>query len=438
MIRVNIKTGLGSLLAGLLVSTGAMAEVTAQITAITNAKVHTMGPQGVIDGATILIENGKIRQVGAGIDVPSGAVTIDANGRPVTPGIFDANSYFGVVEVSLVEQTVDLFQSGDRFTAAFELSEAINPRSTLIPINRIEGVTRAMVAPDANFVPELVMTPIKGLGTVIQLGSTSDYIVAKNAALYVKMGESGASLSGGSRGNNVLWLREALMDARDYAANRTDYDQGERREYSVGKLDLEALLGVLNGRRPLVAQANRASDIEVALRLADEFGIRLVILGGSEAWIVADKLAEARVPVILNPLENLPTTFEQIGATLENAARLNKAGVDIAFSTGDSHNARNLKQAAGVAVANGLPYDAALAAMTVTPARIFGLSGNYGTVEPGKEADLVIWSGDPLEVTTFADAVYIRGAAIPMVSRSTLLFERYKELDGDLPPAYRN
>lgn len=432
MSRINMGAVAIFLLAGSLPGAAAGAETTA----ITGAKVYTMGPQGVIEDATIVIENGRISQVGANAQVPAGAEIIDAGGRPVTPGIFDANSYFGVAEVSLVEETVDLFQSGDRYTASFELSEAINPRSTLIPINRIEGVTRAMVAPDANFMPELYTTPITGLGTVIQLGSTSDYVVAKNAALFVKMGETGAALSGGSRGNNVLRLREAFNDARDYAANRNDYDQGERREYSVSKLDLEALVSVLNGRRPLVAEANRASDIEAAMRLAEEFGIRLIIIGGAEAWIVAEQLADARVPVILNPLQNLPTAFELIGSTLENAALLHSAGVEIAFSTGGSHNARNLKQAAGVAVANGLPHDAALAAMTLSPARIYGVDSNYGSLEAGKEADLVIWSGDPLEVTSFADAVYIRGKAVPMESRSTLLFKRYRDLGGDWPPAY--
>ena len=195
---------------------------------------------------------------------------------------------------------------------------------------------------------------------------------------------------------------------------------------------------VLNGQRPIVATVDRASDIESVLRLANEFGIRLVINSGAEAWMVADKLADANVPVILDPLQNLPSSFSALGSTLENAARLDEAGVTVAFSSGDSHNSRNMKQAAGVAVANGLSYETALRALTINPAEIFGVQASYGTVSVGAEADLVIWSGDPLELSTFADFVMIRGKTIPMVSRSTLLFERYKDLDGPLPPAYTN
>ena len=153
--------------------------------------------------------------------------------------------------------------------------------------------------------------------------------------------------------------------------------------------------------------------------------------------MVADQLAAAKVPVLVNPLNNLPGSFERLGATLENAARLQKAGVTFAFMTGDAHTAHNLRQAAGNAVAYGLSWDAALAAMTTVPARIWGIDDRYGTLEPGKDADVVIWDGDPLELTTFADAVFIRGREIPMTSRQIELRDRYKDLGGPLPPAYR-
>ena len=346
--------------------------------------------------------------------------------------------YFGASEISLVQESVDFIQTDERYTASFELADVINPRSTLIPINRIEGVTRAMVAPQAGFYQEISNSPIVGLGSVIHLGSTENVLVARNSALFVVLGETGAKLTGGSRANAMLLLREALQDARDYAANREGYAEGRRRAYRLGRQDLEALVEVLNGQRPIVTTINRASDIEAVLRLANEFGVRLVINGGAEAWIVADKLADANVPVILDPLQNLPSRFESLGSTLENAARLDKAGVRVAFSSGDSHNSRNMKQAAGVAVANGLSYETALRALTINPAEIFGVQASYGSVSVGAEADLVIWSGDPLEVGSFADFVMIRGEIMPMVSRSTLLFERYKDLDKEWPPAYTN
>ena len=410
----------------------------ADITAITGATIHTMTEQGTLKDATVLVEDGHIIAVGNGIQIPDGAIHIVADGRVVTPGLFDAYSYFGVVEISLVKQSVDVFQTDEKYTASFELADAINPRSTLIPINRIEGVTRAMVAPQAGFYQELSNSPIVGLGSVIHLGSTENFLVARNNALFVMLGETGAALTGGSRANALLLLRESLQDARDYAANREGFDEGRRRAYRLNRQDLDSLVEVLNGQRPIVATVDRASDIEAALRLANEFGIRLVINSGAEAWIVADKLADANVPVILDPLQNLPSSFAALGSTLENAARLDEAGVTVAFSSGDSHNSRNMKQAAGVAVANGLSYETALRALTINPAKIYGVQATYGSVSVGAEADLVIWSGDPLEVSTFADFVMIRGRAIPMVSRSTLLFDRYKDLDKSLPPAYTN
>jgi len=410
----------------------------AEVIAITGATVYTMTERGTLNDATVLVENGHIVAVGSGIQIPDGADRVEANGRIVTPGLFDAYSYFGVSEMDLVKETVDVIQTDERYTASFELADVINPRSTLIPINRIEGVTRAMVAPRAGFFQELSTSPIVGLGSVIHLGSTENFIVARNSALFVMLGETGARLAGGSRANALLLLREALQDARDYAANRQGFEEGRRRAYRLNRMDLDSLVAVLNGQRPIVATVDRASDIESVLRLANEFGIRLVINSGAEAWIVADKLADANVPVILDPLQNLPRRFESLGSTLQNAARLEKAGVTVAFSSGDSHNSRNMKQAAGVAVANGLSYETALRALTINPAKIFGLQATYGSVSVGAEADLVIWSGDPLEVTTFADFVMIRGKTIPMVSRSTLLFERYKDLDRPLPPAYTN
>ena len=410
----------------------------ADITAITGATIHTMTEQGTLEDATVLVEDGHIIAVGSGIQIPDGANHIVADGRVVTPGLFDAYSYFGVAEISLVKESVDVFQTDEKYTASFELADVINPRSTLIPINRIEGVTRAMVAPQAGFYQELSNSPIVGLGSVIHLGSTENFLVARNNALFVMLGETGARLTGGSRANALLLLRESLQDARDYAANREGFDEGRRRAYRLNRQDLDSLIEVLNGQRPIVATVDRASDIEAALRLANEFGIRLVINSGAEAWIVADKLADANVPVILDPLQNLPSSFAALGSTLENAARLDEAGVTVAFSSGDSHNSRNMKQAAGVAVANGLSYETALRALTINPAEIYGVQATYGSVSVGAEADLVIWSGDPLEVSTFADFVMIRGRAIPMVSRSTLLFDRYKDLDKSLPPAYTN
>ncbi len=410
----------------------------AQTIAIVGGNVHTVAAHGMIEGATVLIRDGQIAGVGTDLEIPPDATRIDAHGKIVTPGIFDTLSYIGIVEISLIDETADASSASVRYNAAFDVAQAINPRSVLIPINRIEGVTRSLVAPQPaqGLQPGQTASPITGLGAVIDLGGGPDYLTARAVALFAELDEQGAALAGGSRIGAMLSLEEALQDAEDYRDHRPDFEQRARRDYALGRLDLEALQPVLAGKTKIVVRAERASDIEAALRIAQEHRLQLVIAGGTQAWMVADQLARAQVPVILDPLQDLPDRFEQVGATLENAARLNAAGVTIAFSIGDSHNARNLKQSAGNAVAYGLPWPVALAAITLNPARIFGLDGRLGTLEPGKDGDVVVWSGDPLEVTTFADQVVIHGHIVPMVSRQTLLRDRYLDLKRPSPPAY--
>jgi imidazolonepropionase-like amidohydrolase len=403
----------------------------AETIAIIGATVHTLGAQGTIQNGMVVIENGKIRAVGADVAVPTGARKIDARNKVVTPGLFDSLSQIGAVEVSAVEPSNDTQVEDDRITAAYNIADVLNPRSVLIPVNRIEGLTRAVVAPETG------KSLIAGQGAVIHLGGPGDYLVRSPAAMFAVLGEDGAELAGGSRGGAILRLREALQDALDYAANKQAFERGDRREYALSRLDLEALVPVVKGTLPLVVGVNRASDIEATLRLAKEYHLKLILAGADEGWVVAKQIVEAKVPVLVNPLDDRPERFETLGATLENPARLYKAGVTIAFMTGDAHNSRNLKQAAGNAVAYGLPWDAALAAITSVPARIWGIADHYGTLEPGKDADVVIWSGDPLELTTFPDAVFIRGVEIPMTSRQLELRNRYKDLGGPLPPAYK-
>jgi imidazolonepropionase-like amidohydrolase len=315
----------------------------------------------------------------------------------------------------------------------------IDPRSELIAVNRVEGLTRALVAPRAS------TGPIAGRAAVIDLGGelggspeTRAWLHLAPAAVVAGLDEDAAERSGGSRAAALLRLREALEDARDLAEHREAWENAARRPYAASRLDLEALQPVLTGELPLAVSAHRASDVEAALRLAADFGLRLVVVGGDEAWIVAAELARAGVPVVLDPLSDLPERFETRGATLDNAARLAAAGVTVAFTTGESHNARNLRQLAGNAVSYGLPWEEGLRAMTANPARIWGVGESYGTLEPGKEADVVVWDGDPLELTTYPEAVFIRGLEVPPDSRQLRLRDRYRDLQGPLPPAYRH
>ena len=405
---------------GLAAACGVTGPLSAETIAITGGKLETMGPAGTVPNGTVLIVDGRISAVGVGIPIPGEARRIDAHGRVVTPGLFNSLTRLGLVEVSAVEETADSEVKSDRITAAFDVADALNPRSTLIAVNRIDGLTRAVVAPSAG------NSLIAGQGAVIHLGAPADLLVRERVAMFAFLGERGAELTGGARSAAILRLREVLQDAADFAANRKAFEAGDRREYSLSRLDLEALVPVVRGELPLVVTADRASDIVAALRLAKELKLRLILAGVAEGWMVAGEIAAADVPVLVEPLDNLPSSFEQLGATIANAARLRTAGVRVAFMNGDAHNARNVRQSAGNAVANGMTWHDALAALTTVPASIWGIAERYGSLEPGKDADLVIWDGDPLEVTTYADVVLIRGVEIPMESRQTLLRDRYR------------
>ena len=402
--------------------------------AITGGTVYTLGTAGKIEHGTVVVRDGKIVAVGADVAIPADAKRIDASGKLVTPGIIDPESVFGLNEVDQVTQTQDSSLTSTRFTAAFDPTEGINPRSMVIPVNRIEGVTRAVVAPNAG------SSVLDGRGSIISLDGVQGYVLKDPVALFVTLGEAGQKLAGGARGGALEVLREALQDARDFGANRAAYDKAGRRAYALSRPDLEALQPALKGEMPVVVQVDRASDIQATLNLATEFKLKLIVSGGAEAWMVADELAKAKVPVILNPMRNLPEAFESLGARLDDAALLQKAGVVIAFEVGDTHKSWNVKQYAGNAVANGLPWLEAVKAITLNPARIYGMDKSVGTLEAGKDADLVVWSGDPLELTSFADTVFIRGKPVPMTSRQTELRDRYlpyiKADAPALPPAY--
>lgn len=427
--------GFGTFAGLALLGAAAAAGAEERATAITNATVETLGKAGRIEHGTVLIRGGTIAAVGADVAVPPDALRLDGTGKVVTPGLFDPMSRFGIVEVSQIKETRDGSVKGKDFTASFDVTPAINPRSTLIPVNRIAGVTNAVVAPSVTEGG----TVLAGLGAIISLGGTDRDVWKSPAAMFVTFGEAGAQLAGGSRAAAMLYLRRALQDARDYLAHREAFDSNRRRSYLLGGADLAALGHVLKGEMPVVLSVDRASDITAAIALARDFGLKLVVSGGAEGWMAAGDLARAHVPVILNPLEDLPARFESLASRLDNAARLAKAGVVIAFETGDSHNARNMTQLAGNAVANGLPYEEGLKAVMRNPARIYGVEDRTGTLAPGMQADLVVWSGDPLEVTSAAEEVFIGGRKIPMTSRQTQLRDRYLDYlrhNQGLPPQY--
>ncbi|MCC7198462.1 MAG: amidohydrolase family protein [Gammaproteobacteria bacterium] len=420
-------------LAGIFAFTAAAG---AEVTVIRGAKVHTLAAAGTLEDATLVLRDGRIERIGRNLAIPAGATVIEAAGKVVTPGLIDAYGRLGIVEIDAEEGSVDTGAKNLPYSAAFSIADAIDPRSVRIEVNRAEGITRALVAPAAVQGADGIAPVIAGQAAFIHLGRGNDLVVKSPAGFVFTYGETGAQYSGGARSAALLRLRELLEDARDYARNRKAFDQGSRREYAGTRLDLDALQPLLAGKVPLLAEVHRASDIRAVMRLASEFALKLVIIGGAEAWRVAGELATAKVPVVIDVFDNLPSRFETLGATFDNAARLDAAGVEVAFAYSEHYNPRNARQLAGNAVAHGLRYEAALAALTRVPARIYGVGASEGTLEPGKVADLVIWDGDPLETTTMAERVFVAGEAMPTSSRQTQLRDRYRRPGGPLPQGY--
>ncbi|HET7275633.1 MAG TPA: amidohydrolase family protein [Longimicrobiaceae bacterium] len=415
MFRTSLTVAAAALLAA--------APLTAQTIAIEGGTVHPM-TSAPIENGTVLIRDGEIVAVGTDVDVPEGARRIDATGMNVTPGYFESNTHMGLTEVGAVDGTNDFaMREEDRVTAAFNVAEGINPRSVVIPVTRIAGVTTAVTVPAGGL--------IAGKGVIIDLAgeSLSDLLVETPVAMFATLGEGSQDAGGGARAGSTMRLRELLDDARVYSERRADYNRNATRDFSASRLDLEALIPVIEGELPLVIEAHRASDIRTAMRIAEEYDLDLIISGGTEAWMIADEIAAAGVPVVLKVLQNLPQNFEQLGARYDNAAILDRAGVKIAISTGDTHNARDIKQEAGNAVAYGLPHPEALRAITLYPAQIWGVEDSHGSLEPGKVANVVVWNGDPLELLTPVEYVFIEGREIPLVSRQTQLRDRYLDLD---------
>ena len=436
--------------AALALSAGA---ALAQTIAVTNGRVLT--GTGEIARGTVVIQNGRISAVGADVAVPSGAQVIDAQGGVIAPGFVAVDSGLGGVEVSALADTNDLRQSSNSLSAAFDVSWGLDPDSFVIPVTRLGGVTRAIVTPQhpgssGGHVHEEDTAGVgaggyhspglfAGQAAVIHLAEGTDILVESQVAMVAPFGDAGAGVAGGARGAEFTLFREILREVRLYARNRAAYDRGDLRDLQLSRADLEALIPVVEGRMPLIVTVHRASDIRNVLRLAREENLDIILDGAEEGWRVAAEIAAADVPVLINPLDNLPSSFEVRGASLENAARLHAAGVVIAIkgNEGSVHRAREARYNAGNAVAHGLPFLAAIEALTVNPARIFGQEDRFGALRPGLEADVVVWTGDPLEPLSQPIAVIIRGQPQDLNSRALELRDRYRG-GAPTPPAYRN
>lgn len=390
---------------------------------IQNATVYTVSDKGVLTNANILIRQDRIVAVGGDVKADADSKVINADGRFVTPGLMNAHTGIGTVEIEAIDDTNDNATEDEYFGAHFDIADVINPSSVLIPYNRMMGLTRAVVSPGVGH------GVFGGKSSLIHLG-TGEVLDASNIAITARLGETANGAPEGSRATAFQNMREAFDDAREFRGVKATSKRIDWPEYRLPHRDLEALWPVLDGKIPLVVSVNRANDILTTLKIAKQYGFKLVLVGVSEGHRVAKAIADANAVVILAPMENTPQSFDSLSASLENAARLHKAGVKIAFTSnaGDSpsHNAHLARQGAGNAVANGLPADVAIAGLTRVPAEAFGIGQRYGQIATGYDADIVVWSGDPLEVTSYPDHVIIKGVEQSLVSRQTRLRDRYQ------------
>jgi len=407
--------------------------VAAQTIAIVGGKVYPVSAPPIENG-TVLIRDGRIVAVGASVAVPAGAQRIDATGKIVTPGFVNGASHVGLEEIGSVPATREMFARGrDRIAAAFRPWEGLNPRSVLIGQTRDAGITAIAVTPASGL--------ISGQVGILRLvnGGVTDMLLRAPVGMVANLGPAGGP-NATPRAETLLRLREVLEDTRVYRTRRADYERAQTRQLVASRLDMEALVPVLEGRVPLIVSVDRASDIETAMKIAREYGIRLIVSGGAEAWMVADRLAAAKIPVLTGAMNNIPNQFATLGQRQENAALLAKAGVPVTLignaegGSTDAFTARNVRYEAGNAVAYGMEWNAALRAITLTPAEIFGVADQIGSLAPGKRADVVVWSGDPFEFSSRAEHVFVNGVQTTLPTREDLLESRYKTL----PPAYRN
>ena len=415
----------------LLAALALPAAARAQTTAITGGTVHTVsGPR--LENATVLVRDGRILAVGTDVEIPAGARRIDATGKWVTPGFIHPWTSIGLVEVGLSAGPSDDAARGEEAIAAtFRPWDALNAESPMIEHVRYDGITTLGIAPSGHL--------IAGQHALIDLvdGSGAEMLRLGPAAMVAQLASAGGG-GEGARGELIGRLREVLRDAREWPRRRAAVEENRSRPLAASPADLDALQPVLAGDIPLVIAAHRVAEIDAALAVARDFGIRIVLLGAAEAWMRAQAIADLGVPVVVGGIRNIPADFNTLGARGDNAALLRAAGVEVvlfvdSYGDGGSFNAGNLRFEAGNAVANGLSWEDALRAVTLAPARAFGAGDRIGAIAPGMDANVVVWSGDPFEFATRAETVLIRGEPVDLMTREQELTRRYR----NLPPRWR-
>ncbi len=406
------------------------------VTAIVGGKLFTVS-HGTIENGVLLMQDGKITAVGSAHDVkvPKGAQIVDAKGLTVYPGLIDPESNFGLTEISADSMTNDLEERSSEIMPHMHVADAFHAETDLIPVARLNGVTNAIVAPASD-------DTISGQDMFIQLyGSRRQMMLATDIALAMNYGADQRRRGGrgglpstypSTRMGLITELRQNFLDTQDYMAHR---DAAAKKDDAAFKRDLkyEALIPYLKGERPVVIGVYESYDVETIMQLAQEFHLKVILNHVTQTQDILDEIAAYKVPVIIGSIYDAPRAGERYDAVYSLPAQLAKRGVKIAISSADggeavsSHSSRNLPYAAGFAVGYGLPHDEALKAITLNVAEMFGFGDKLGSLDVGKMANVVLANGDPLDVRTNVQQVYIQGVAVPMVSRQTQLRDEYSK-----------
>jgi len=373
----------------------------------------------------ILISDNRIASVGKNLIIDGNTRVIEVNGLPVTPGLISPMSNLGIVEINSLDVTRD--DESNILSAGFSIFNAFNPNSTGIPWNRSNGVTSAISTPSPS------SFPIFGLGSYFVLDGSLKVKGSKDIAMFGRLGSSNESRA------ETLAILESLLKIGRLLQNSTvdeilNMTLAEKLE--LQSADIIALGKVVNGGMPFVLETNRAVDILQALSIKQKYSLNLVLASVEEAPMVLDELKESNTPVIIDPMDNIPNSFDELGSSLNLGKILDEAGIPIMFSTQRSHNYHLMRQGSGNAVAHGMSYETAIQGMTDTVAKTFQLN-NRGSIESGKFADIIVWDGDPLEPSSFPKIVMIEGELQDLTSRSSKLTERYTNTE-EKPSSYKH
>tara|TARA_X000000368_G_C23024084_1_gene709369 strand:+ start:401 stop:1666 length:1266 start_codon:yes stop_codon:yes gene_type:complete len=379
----------------------------------------------------VLIEGDRISKVSK--SNLRGDKVIDASGKILTPGIIATDTELGIVEIGALSVTRD--DSSDLYKIGFSIFDAFNPNSVLIPWNRSNGITSALT------LPQNTDSPIGGLGSFFVLDSNLEISGSSDIVMIGRVGGRGD----GSRAETYAIIKDLLefassLDQSDIKSNSNISELIDNSSIAesmdLHPRDVRALYKLINNDLPLIMKANRASDILKLIELKKKYNLNLIIMGAQEAGLVAEKIAKNDIPLIINPINNIPGSFDELASNINLAGKLEKQGVTLMFNAPRDHNYHLIRQGAGVAVAHGMSYAGAMKALTLSPVEVFGL-GSRGQIESGKIADLIIWDADPLEPSSMPEKVFLSGEDIDLTTRMSRLTERYTK-NKNKPNGYRD